>query len=252
MAGSGNSSITGVLRKIISDEQGNIYVGGYFSSELEVGTDTIYNMGGINDAFILKWGLPCPDTTAIIPPLAAEDLVAYAVGQHAIDVDWHNVAQYADRYRVYRSTTDSLTGYSLIDSVSKYTTHYVDVNVVANQIYWYRVSAVNGAGQSFSNSDSAIIIPNGIADIGNGIQHIALYPNPAASYTKLSVWSDVSFSSPITVTDMEGREFYNKQSEIYPGKNDLVIDISDMSAGVYVVSIHRNNGIYSKRLVLLK
>ena len=211
-------------------------------------------MGGINDAFILKWGLPCPDTTAIIPPLAAEDLVAYAVGQHAIDVDWHNISQYTDRYRIYRSTTDSTTGYSIIDSVSNSTTQYTDVNVIANQIYWYRVSAVNNAGETFSNSDSAIIIPNGISEVSTAIRHIALYPNPANSYTELSVWSEASstFPATITVTDMEGREFYNKQSEIYPGKNDLVIDISDMSAGVYVVSIHSLNGTYSKRLVLLK
>jgi hypothetical protein len=241
--------------KIISDEQGNVYVGGYFSSELIAGQDTIYNIGGINDAFILKWGVPCAeDSTSLLPPQPAIDLVAYAAGLHAIDVNWQNISQYANRYRIYRSITDSITGYSLIDSVSNSTSQYTDVNVVANQIYWYRVSAVNNAGETFSNSDSAIIIPNGISEVSSAIRHIALYPNPANSYTELSVWSGASssFSATISVTDIEGKEIYNNQAEIAQGKNDFVIDISGINAGVYIVNLQSNNGTYSKRLVVVK
>jgi hypothetical protein len=246
------SSINDGIAALTSDEQGNVYAGGYFTPGLIAG-NTITSTGGINDAFVLKWGLPCPDTDALIPPLAAIDLVASASGLHAIDVNWHDVAQYADRYRVYRSTTDSSTGYSLIDSVSNSTTLYTDVNVVAHQIYWYRVSAVNHAGETFSNSDSSIIIPNGIAEISD-IRHIALYPNPANDYTKLSIWSDATspFSATISFTDMEGRVSYSKQTQINQGKNDLIIDISEISAGMYIVNLRGNNETYSKRLVVVK
>ena len=248
----GSTTLNTTFQRIISDEQGNVYAGGYFSSNITAG-NTISYTGGINDAFVLKWGLPCPDTDALVTPLAAEGLIASVSGAHAIDLTWHNVAQYADRYRVYRSTTDSLTGYSLIDSVSNSTTHYTDVNVVSHQIYWYRVSAVNHSGETYSNSDSAIIAPTGIDELSD-IRHIALYPNPANTYTKLSVWSDAtsSFSATISLTDIAGRESYVKQTEIVQGKNDFIIDISELSAGVYLVNLHCDNGTCTKRLMVIK
>jgi hypothetical protein len=249
-----NPNNSGIL-KVISDQQGNVYVGGFFSAALIAGSDVISYTGGINDAFILKWGVPCAeDSNSLIPPQSAIDLVAYASGLHAIDVSWQNISQYADRYRIYRSTTDSNTGYSLIDSVSNSTVQYTDVNAVANQIYWYRVSAVNNAGETFSNSDSAIIIPTGIAEANTDIRHIALYPNPANSYTKLSVWSGASssFTATISVTDIEGREFYNDQAQIMQGKNDFIIDISDITAGVYIVNLQSINQVYTNKLVVIK
>jgi len=248
----GCNPLNTTFQKIISDEQGNVYTGGYFSSNLTAG-NTISYTGGINDAFLIKWGLPCPDTNAIIPPLAAESLVASASGTHAIDLSWADVARYADKYRVYRSTTDSVAGYSLIDSVGRYTTQYTDVNVVSHQIYWYRVSAVNHAGETYSNSDSAIIAPLGI-DEPSDIRHMTLYPNPANTYTEFSVWSDAnsSFSATLSLTDMEGREHYVKQTDILQGKNDFIIDLSGVGAGVYVVSLRCNNGNYTKRLVVVK
>jgi hypothetical protein len=235
------------------DEQGSILLGGYISAGLYAG-NSIYNIGGKNDAFLMKWGLNCTDSDALITPLAAERLVANASGTNAIDVDWQNVAQYANSYRVYRSTVDSITGYVQIDSVSKYAQHYTDVNVTPGQPYWYKVSAVNSAGETYSNADSASIHTVGISEMQNNIRHIALYPNPANSYTQLSIWNDASLSLPasISVIDMEGREFYGKQAVIAQGKNDLVMDISSMATGIYVVNIRVDNASYSKRLVIVR
>ena len=237
--------------KLIADEQGNVIIGGDFSGGLL--NNQIYNVGGINDAFIIKWGLSCSDTEALVPPLAALDLIASDSGHQAIALNWQDMAMYADRYRVYRSTIDSITGFVLIDSVNKYTDHYTDTHVTTNQVYWYRVSAVNNAGETFSNSDSAIIIPAGIAELSD-IRHIALYPNPANSYTKLSIWSDANlpFSATITLTDIQGRDSYVKQAEIIQGKNDFIIDLSELSAGVYIVNLHCDNGTYTKRLVVIR
>ena len=252
--GGGANTLNTSLTEVKSDEQGNIYLGGYFSAGIAAGPDTIYNTGG-NNAFILKWGVPCAeDSNSLIPPQSAIDLMAYASGLHAIDVNWQNISQYADRYRIYRSTIDSITGYLLIDSVSNSTVQYTDVNVVSNQIYWYRVSAVNTSGETFSNSDSAIIIPTGIAEANTDIRHIALYPNPANSYTKLSVWSGASssFTATLSVTDIEGREFYNDQAQIIQGRNDFIIDISGITAGVYIVNLQSINQVYTNKLVVIK
>jgi hypothetical protein len=233
----GSNALTTTPDKIVSNGQGDVYLGGYFSSELIAGHDTIYNMGGINDAFVLKWGVPCAeDSTSLIPPPPAIGLVAYASGLHAIDVSWQNISQYADRYRIYRSTIDSITGYTLTDSVSRSTTQYTDVSVVANQIYWYRVSAVNNAGETFSNSDSAVIIPTGISTIPT-TGTITLYPNPNSGSFILR--SSGSFGKEYTVYDMIGRVV--SQGVITTDKQN--ISLKGISMGSYTLEVQGSKAI---------
>ena len=216
-------------------------MGGFFSAALIAGSDVIAYTGGINDAFILKWGVPCAeDSTSLIPAQSAIDLVAYASGLHAIDVNWQNISQYADRYRIYRSTTDSITGYSLIDSVSNSTVQYTDVNVVANQIYWYRVSAVANAGETFSNSDSAVIIPTGIAAIP-GTGTISLYPNPNSGSFILQ--SSGSIGREYTVFDMIGRAI--AQGIVNADKQN--ISLKGIALGSYTLEVQ---GIKAVRFVI--
>jgi hypothetical protein len=137
--------------------------------------------------------------------------------------------------------------------VRGYIAHYTDVNIVPNQLYWYKVAAVNEAGEAYSNADSASIRTVGIADISN-IKHIALYPNPASSYTELSVWNESpgSLIAGISIVDMEGRTFYEKQTQLLQGKNDFMIDISAIGSGVYIVYIRTDNEAYGKRLVIVR
>jgi hypothetical protein len=111
---------------------------------------------------------------------------------------------------------------------------------------------VNGAGETFSNSDSAVIIPNGIRALSTDIESISLYPNPTADYTKLSIWSSISGPATVSVIDMEGSEFYSKAITFKQGKNDLILNILGISAGIYMVNLQCNNSSYSKRLVIVK
>jgi hypothetical protein len=248
-----SSNLNSHISITASDEQGNVYLGGYFSSTLAAGPTTIMNTGGIDDAFVMKWGVQCSDSFALIAPLAAEDMVANPSGAHAIDVDWRNVAMYADQYRIYRSATDSTSGYTLTDSVNKYQAHYTDVNVVPNQVYWYRVAAVNHAGETYSNADSASIRTVGVVDITT-IKHIALYPNPANDHTELSIWNDALTSVPISlsVIDLEGREFYSRLAVAVQGKNDFMMDFSAIGAGIYICNIQTGSELYSKKLAIVR
>jgi hypothetical protein len=240
------------IRKVITDEQGNIFFGGRFSAGLTVDSSHIYNIGGNNDAYVVKWGQNCSDSTALIAPLSAQGLIANPNG-NAIDVTWQNISQYADKYRVYRSATDSLTGYALIDSVSSSTTHYTDVHASVNQAYWYKVSAVNHAGDAYSNADSASIRTVGLSEV-TSIRHLSLYPNPTTNYTELSVWNDAdkTLETKMTVTDMSGRQMYSRAITLSQGKNDFMLDVSGYGSGIFILNLNGNGGSYSRRLVVVK
>lgn len=60
-------------------------------------------------------------------------------------------------YKIYRSTTANGT-YALVDTVSVLS--YIDTDVVAGQTYWYKVSAVNGAGEGAQCASFSAIVPD--------------------------------------------------------------------------------------------
>jgi hypothetical protein len=145
------------------DEQGNMYFAGEFGDRITIPSKSATPKGGSPspDGFVLKWGLPCTDTTnSLIPPRDPEKLVATGVSNTHINVVWQDKSIYETGFRIYRSL-DSITGYAAIGTVAKNVTTYSDFTAQLNTIYWYKVCGYNAKGESdFTNIDSAIIRSN--------------------------------------------------------------------------------------------
>ena len=76
---------------------------------------------------------------------------------------------------------------------------------------------------------------------------IYLYPNPAREYAKVG-WSDIE-PVEIALYDMSGREVYS--SRMQPDLPEYYLDLSGLSAGVYVVRVRdRSGGVGVERLVV--
>lgn len=94
-------------------------------------------------------------------PAAPSGLAATATGQHSISLSWTDNSTTEDAFNIYRSTTSG-SGFTLIDTVAANTTVYSDAgtSVIDPTIlspattYYYRVTAINGAGES-ANSNQA-------------------------------------------------------------------------------------------------
>lgn len=191
----GANTLTDEVTGVTTDAQGNAYFMGKFTSSIGTYADTVYCHGSAPspDYYILKWGLDCQDTlNSLNSPVAPFSLTATATGTQSVDVIWHDASQYEQGFHLYRSP-DGINNWTLIDSTASNTAIYTDVNVQPNTIYWYKVAAYNGSGESaFSNIDSAWTWPTACSaniTYSNIDSVYTLAANPSGSGTLSYQWS---------------------------------------------------------------
>lgn len=90
--------------------------------------------------------------------------------------------------------------------------------------------------------DRDVIIQSAVADYspGTGLENrpgmtesLAVYPNPARDYVYINFGADVNREGQLAVVDFAGRTVMT--SEVSPGYSIMKLDLSDLSAGVYLV-----------------
>ncbi|MGN6166043.1 MAG: fibronectin type III domain-containing protein [Flavisolibacter sp.] len=87
-------------------------------------------------------------------PIAPDNLVASAVSPTTANLTWNDNATNEESYEVYRSSNGN-SNFIRIETLPENTTSYVDSNLFANSVFYYKVKAVNVGGSASSNEDSA-------------------------------------------------------------------------------------------------
>lgn len=111
---------------------------------------------------------PVPGRVSLVAKSAEGDSVEAGIDAvyvpatlaNGIFLQWHQVDDNdLAAYRIYRSTVDTSTALTLIGavvkSVGKIDTSYIDSNVEVGRRYYYRVSAIDEAGQEGPRSKAA-------------------------------------------------------------------------------------------------
>ncbi|MDP3929791.1 MAG: PKD domain-containing protein, partial [Bacteroidota bacterium] len=82
-----------------------------------------------------------------------------------------------------------------------------------------------------------------------GLNQYAIYPNPSNAIFNVEV--DVKSASPITfqVTDISGKIIFTKSVLATAGKHIEAIDLSDVHASIYFLSIFSNEGISTHKII---
>lgn len=75
----------------------------------------------------------------------------------------------------------------------------------------------------------------------------SLYPNPAKESTTITFSNDIN-EATISLYNIAGQLVQSYQPTIV--NNSTMLDVSTFSAGIYVVSIHTNKGVTTKRLII--
>jgi hypothetical protein len=103
-----------------------------------------------------------------------------------------------------------------------------------------------------SPSNSALLfddikISEGSLGTGSGLtaDMFSVYPNPTQNFVNINGNNSVSFES-ITITDLNGRTVATKKMN---GTNSGKIDISTLSAGIYVMTIASDQGTATKKII---
>jgi hypothetical protein len=91
----------------------------------------------------------------------------------------------------------------------------------------------------------------GITEI-SGLSDIRLYPNPASNSCTLSISAVENTQAKIEVNNILGAEVQNRKWQVTQGENKLTLDVSDMSSGMYTVTIRTASGILTRKLDIIK
>jgi len=82
------------------------------------------------------------------------------------------------------------------------------------------------------------------------INNIALAPNPATEYVQLTFNTDRGNNGKINITNILGQVTVSQTITCEKGINDYMIDLRNIPAGVYVLSVEQDNRKFTKRLII--
>ena len=92
----------------------------------------------------------------------------------------------------------------------------------------------------------------GIANAVDENASFSVYPNPADKTCFAVINSDVLGNADLLITDITGKTLLNKTVSLVPGKQNVPVDITALSPGMYFVSLHNMGKVETQKLVIIK
>jgi len=108
---------------------------------------------------------------------------------------------------------------------------YVDINVVNNQAYCYKIKSKNQK----CLSEYSDISCKGF--INQEAKYIKIYPNPTKGFSSILI-KNIDKGVNISITDVEGRIIY--RNDIFPNTNNIIdykVDLSNYPKGIYYLKL---------------
>lgn len=116
-----------------------------------------------------------------------------------------------------------------------WSTGAVGQSITIDEAGWYIVDAYD-AYECFATDSVYVVDPTGI--FGSGPDHkLLVYPNPASDELTVVFDQNIGGSVMLELYDMQGAARYSKEIEVV-GNQSVVVDVSDLSQGLYLVRLH--------------
>ncbi len=141
-----------------------------------------------------------------------------------------------------------------------FTKHFVEGNPAQmNDNFWTQAILSDLVIFVQDNDDHSILqslsvpatLASGVKEL-NGINDMALFPNPANSEAILAFNINAAANIDITVTDAIGRTVFSYSQNFNAGTQKIVIPTANLSAGVYNVNVRTEKGLATQRLTVVK
>lgn len=140
----------------------------------------------------------------------------------------------------FRINDDSSITY--LDGNEEVLTYTIDASYLTGN--YYLVFGADDWGTNWSIDNIQII--EGTAGIKNNtLIGISVYPNPSSDLVNIAS-SDNALINQISVTDLNGRVVKTIAAE---GVSAVQVNIADLSAGVYLLSLTSDNGSYTQKII---
>lgn len=186
-------------------------------------------------------------------PIELLYLEAHPVDNAYIQVNWATATEINNSgFEVQRSTDG--TNFTSIgwvpgagNSSTTLTYGYPDHNVVANQLYYYRLKQVDFDGTSETTYVvSAMIVSSNTFTISEFI------PNPTENDSRIEIMTSTDKDIHVTVFNTLGQIMTNSDRHLVAGTNTMHFDFNLLADGTYYAIFQAEDEIYSRKLILTK
>ncbi len=82
------------------------------------------------------------------------------------------------------------------------------------------------------------------------LTHINLHPNPASEILNISFYAIGNSDLRINILDFSGKEVFSKKQFFGKDKHSLQLDVSQLEAGIYVVSFFSESKMHSEKFII--
>jgi hypothetical protein len=154
-----------------------------------------------------------------------------------------NVANRATLHYVSPTTGAAAVFGSTVDIVTPITvTNSNPFSQLTNNTTWYQFGKLSYAFTS--------AIPTGIAEAQNSAFNSMIYPNPASTNATLIIDLKSNTNVDIVVLNTIGQVVKTNKAQGQVGENNINVDLSGLSTGIYMVNIKVGNASSTKKLVV--
>jgi hypothetical protein len=170
--------------------------------------------------------------------------------QNNVMVSWSTANQSNASYFIVERSTDG-TNYSGVGQVTashaSEETHSYSMNDyiqgISESVIYYRLQMVGIDG----NISYSRIVP---VKLSGGDAKLSIYPNPAADYAVLSLYSATQTTATMRLIDNSGRLITTRMFNLNNGNNSLLIDhLASLSKGIYIIQVFYGSTQYNEKLL---
>lgn len=95
----------------------------------------------------------------------------------------------------------------------------------------------------------AEILPETELDRSLSLRNLALFPNPTDGALRLRFDAD-ALPTTVKVSDLDGKRLYRERLNRFDGQYDQNIDLSDLPAGIFLLTIEQGDKVYTEQIVV--
>ncbi|HMI78524.1 MAG TPA: T9SS type A sorting domain-containing protein, partial [Ferruginibacter sp.] len=120
-----------------------------------------------------------------------------------------------------------------------------NISGINNEIIYYRLKIIGKAGEiQYSNVLIIRRAPNKSI--------VTIMPNPASNYVTINIAVDKNTRAGISIIDKVGKKILAQNENLIKGTNNLTLDLSKYSEGVYAIVIETTDEKIVKQLIIVR
>jgi len=171
--------------------------------------------------------------------------------EQGILIDWATATELDSDFFILERSRDGQTFETIAtiaaagESVEDIAYNFLDTNISCGQEYYYRLSQVDFNGQLNVHNELVRVETD---DCGVSITSIS--PIPADTEVNIRVTTEVETVVSIQLFDINGKNILTTKLDTSESDGNLKLDVSDLSAGIYLISVGSDTFAQTSRLIV--